>query len=129
MFYRTEAKLQGWRALAVFEDGNECLICLGRSTTQVRAAYAAAFMEILDEEERAQVRSIALQCWQGAPDEGKWLTKNTLTIPTRKPAAVGESKADEPRVILPFRKRSTPAAEVAETAETDDLVAPTASIG
>jgi hypothetical protein len=126
MFYRTEAKLQGWRALAVFEDGNECLICLGRSTTQVRAAYAAAFMEILDEEERAQVRSVALQCWQGAPDEGKWLTKNALTIPTRKPVVVGGNSADEPRVILPFQKRHAPAAEAADPVESTELMAPTA---
>ena len=32
--YQTEAKLQSWRALAIFEDGSECLIFLGRSTTQ-----------------------------------------------------------------------------------------------
>src|SRR5208282_5614561 len=116
--------LQGWRALAIFEDGNECLICLGRSTTQVRASYGTAFMEILDEEERAQIRSIALQCWQGAPDEGKWLTKNTLNIPTRKTVSVLEEAGEGQRVILPFRKRPTPvAAEVAESEETQELIA------
>jgi len=127
MIYRTEAKLQGWRALAIFEDGNECLICLGRSTTQVRASYGTAFMEILDEEERAQVRSIALQCWQGAPDEGKWLTKNTLNIPTRKTVSVVEEAGEGQRLILPFRKRPTPApAEVAACEESQELMAPTA---
>jgi len=126
MFYRTEAKLQGWRALAVFEDGNECLICLGRSTTQVRATYAAAFLEILDEEERAQVRSIALQCWQGAPDEGKWLTKNTLNIPTRKPQPAGGHAGHEQRLILPFRKRPTVSAdESADRDEATELMAET----
>jgi len=126
MFYRTEAKLQGWRALAVFEDGGECLICLGRSTTQVRATYAAAFMDILDEEERAQVRSVSLQCWQGAPAEGKWLAKITLTIPTRKPVAPAVD-GDGQRLILPFRKRPAfPAAEAADGAEAKELMAPTA---
>src|SRR4051812_10698322 len=105
MFYRTEAKLQGWRALAVFEDGSEFLICLGRSTTQVRNAYSGAFMELLDEEERAQVRSVSLQCWQGAPDEGKWVAKGTLTVPTRKLEPILDDSADPKRVILPFRKK------------------------
>jgi hypothetical protein len=68
MQYRTETKLQGWRALAIFENGSECLIYLGRSTTQVRAGYAAAFNDILDEDERAQVKRISLQCWEGAAD-------------------------------------------------------------
>lgn len=124
MIYRTEAKLQGWRALAIFEDGRECLICLGRSTTQVRASYAAAFMDILDEEERAQVRSIALQCWQGAPDEGKWLTKNTLNIPTRKTVLIAEEPGEGQRVILPFRKRPAPAVlQSVESDETQELMA------
>jgi hypothetical protein len=127
MFYRTEAKLQGWRALAVFVDGSECLICLGRSTTQVRASYATAFMDILDDDERAQVRSIALQCWQGAPDEGKWLTKNTLNIPTRKAALVADEDGQGQRVILPFRKRlPIPTPETAEQEEPAQLMAPTA---
>jgi len=127
MSYLTEAKLQGWRALAIFEDGNECLICLGRSTTQVRASYGTAFMEILDEEERAQVRSIALQCWQGAPDEGKWLTKNTLNIPTRKTVVIAEEAGEGQRVLLPFRMRPAPApVESADCDEATEVMAPTA---
>jgi hypothetical protein len=77
----TEAKFQGWRALAIAEDRTEHLIYLGRSSTQVRAGYAAAYWEVLDDEERAQVRQIALQRWQGAPDEGKWIQQNTLAVP------------------------------------------------
>src|SRR5947209_5667029 len=49
-FYRTEAKPQGWRALAVLADRTERLLYLGRSTTQVRAGYAQAYQEVLDEE-------------------------------------------------------------------------------
>src|SRR5437879_619344 len=59
--YRSETKLQGWRALAVYEDGSECLLFLGRSTTQVRSGYGLAFAELLTDEERARVRSISLQ--------------------------------------------------------------------
>src|SRR5207302_10636830 len=93
--YRGETKLQGWRALAVYEDGSECLLFLGRSTTQVRSGYGLAFAELLTDEERARVRSISLQCWDGAPDEGRWVVKGTLTIPVRGAATpavpVGEA--------------------------------------
>ena len=51
MFYQTESKPQGWRAMAVFEDRSDRLIYLGRSSTQVRAGFVTAFFEVLDEEE------------------------------------------------------------------------------
>jgi hypothetical protein len=76
-----ETKLQGWRALAVEEDRTEHLIYLGRSSTQVRAGYAAAYWEVLDEEERARIKHISLQRWNGAPDEGRWVQQTTLSIP------------------------------------------------
>src|SRR5437868_3820650 len=103
--YRTETKLQSWRALAIFEDGSECLIFLGRSTTQVRAGYATAFTEILEPDERARVQSVAMQCWDGAPDEGRWVTKTTLNVPLR-PAAVKIDDEEEAKPhILAFRPR------------------------
>lgn len=83
MFYQTEAKPQGWRAVAVFEDRTERLIYLGRSSTQVRANFAEAYFEVLDDEEREQVRSIALQRWHGAPDAGRWMQQTTLTVPVK----------------------------------------------
>ena len=86
MFHPTEAKFQGWRAVAVFADGGEALLYLGRSTTQVRGGYLAAYAEVLEGDERARVSRIALQCWQGAADQGRWVTKATLPVPTRKPA-------------------------------------------
>jgi hypothetical protein len=88
MFSLTESKLQGWRALAVAEDRTEHLVFLGRSSQQVRNGYAAAFLEILDEAERAQIKQIALQRWEGAADEGRWIQQSTLPIPTPKPERV-----------------------------------------
>ena len=82
MFYHTEAKPQGWRAVAVFDDRGDRLIYLGRSSTQVRAGFVAAFFEVLDDEEREQVRSVALERWQGAPDAGRWIQQTTLAVPT-----------------------------------------------
>jgi len=82
MQYQTEAKPQGWRAVAVFDDRPDCLIYLGRSSTQVRAGYTTAFFEILDDEERDAVRSVRLERWHGAPDAGRWMQQTTLTVPT-----------------------------------------------
>jgi hypothetical protein len=88
MQYPTESKIRGWRAVAVFGDGTECLLYLGRSTTQVRAGYAAAYLEVLDAEEQARVRTVSLECWQGVPDAGTWVRKSTLPIPVRESVAV-----------------------------------------
>jgi hypothetical protein len=82
MFYQTEAKPQGWRAVAVFDDRPECLIYLGRSSTQVRAGFASAYFEILNDEERESVRGVRLERWHGAPDAGRWMQQTTLNIPT-----------------------------------------------
>lgn len=83
MIYQSESKFQNWRALAVFDDGREFLLCIGRSTSHVRASYGSPFTELLDAEERAGIRRIVLQCWEGAADQGRWLTKDDLTIPGR----------------------------------------------
>jgi hypothetical protein len=82
MFYQTEAKPQGWRAVAVFDDRPDRLIYLGRSSTQVRAGFASAYFDVLDSEERDNVRSIRLERWHGAPDAGRWLQQTNLNIPT-----------------------------------------------
>ena len=83
MFYQTESKPQGWRAVAAFNDGRaECLLYLGRSSTQVRGGYVEAFLDLLDDEERDHVETIALQRWHGAPDAGRWLHQTNLKVPT-----------------------------------------------
>lgn len=109
MFHQTEAKFQTWRALAVFADGGEFLLYVGRSTTHVRAGYAAACAELLDEEEHAQLARVKLQCWEGAADRGHWILMGELPVPARKPAALADS-ADAAPALLPFRQReSSPA--------------------
>jgi hypothetical protein len=81
MFYQTEAKPQSWRAVAVFDDRGDRLLYLGRSSTQVRAGFTVAYLEVLDSEEREHVQSISLQRWHGAPDSGRWLHQTNLTLP------------------------------------------------
>lgn len=87
MQYHTESKPQGWRALAVLEDGSECLVYVGRSTTQVRGGYASAFLDLFDEEERARVSHISLQRWNGAPDAGYWTEQARLSVPSSRKMA------------------------------------------
>src|SRR5262245_14866736 len=87
MFYQTEAKPQGWRALAIFDDRPEQLLYLHRSSTQIRAGYRTAFFEVLDDEERSHVTGIALQRWQGAPDSGRWITQSHLNLPVAEKLA------------------------------------------
>src|SRR3954454_1920916 len=83
MFYQTEAKPQGWRAVAVFDDRTDRLIYLGRSSTQVRTNFAQAYFEVLDDEEREHVRSVSLQRWNGAPDAGRWQHQTNLNMPVK----------------------------------------------
>jgi hypothetical protein len=83
MFYQTEAKPQGWRAVAVFDDRTDRLVYLGRSSKQVRDNFVTAYFEVLDDEERDHVRSISLQRWHGAPDAGRWLHQTNLNVPVR----------------------------------------------
>ena len=83
MFYQTEAKPQGWRAIAIFDDRGERLIFLGRSSTQVRTGFPQAYFDVLDEEERDHVRTVALQRWHGTADSGRWLHQTNLTVPAR----------------------------------------------
>ena len=82
MIVTVEQKAQGWRALAVYSTGEEALIFVGRSSTQVRSGYEDSFAEQLTEDEKELVTGIKLQQWQGAPDAGKWIDKNALKLPT-----------------------------------------------
>ena len=82
MLIQTEAKAQGWRAVAVVEDGVEALLFVGRSSTQVRAGYAEALYECFEtEDDRAEIQTLKLQQWQGTPDAGKWIDKAELRMP------------------------------------------------
>jgi hypothetical protein len=82
--YQTEAKPQCWRAVAVFDDRPEMLLYLNRSSPQVRAGYRAAFVDLLDEEERGHVKAISMQRWQGAPDSGRWVHQSDLPVPLKE---------------------------------------------
>lgn len=85
MLETVESKPQGWRAMAVFDDErHNALLYLGRSSTQVRAGYVEAFLEILEEDEREHVSTVELEHWQGAPDDGRWVLHTKLKVPQSK---------------------------------------------
>jgi hypothetical protein len=90
MLIVTEAKAQGWRAVAILEGLGEALLYVGRSSTQVRGGYGEAFHGVLTEEEISLVKSIKIQQWQGAPDAGSWEDKGELRLPV---APTSTSKA------------------------------------
>jgi hypothetical protein len=77
----TEAKAQRWRALAIYKDGQEGLLYVGASYTQVQENYDNPYFELLDDEERERVATIRLQKWVGAPDSGHWVNQRELQIP------------------------------------------------
>lgn len=83
----TETKPQLWRAVAIFEDGQECLLYVGASSPQIRAGYLRAFHDVLDAEQREQVKAILLQRWNGAPDAGRWVEQAELSLPKQQKLA------------------------------------------
>lgn len=91
MLELSESKAQGWRAIAVMEDGSEALVTIGMSSAQIRANYVSALEEMFEDEPDAleKVGEIRLEQWYGAPDAGRWTQKNTL----RNPAKVKLAKA------------------------------------
>ena len=58
MFYQTEAKPQGWRAVAVFDDRGDRLLYLGRSSTQVRAGFTEALARLVSSAQSEHTRGV-----------------------------------------------------------------------
>lgn len=81
--------VQDWRAVAHLTSGSERLLCIGESSSQVRAAYVGAWGDVIRDEDRPSVASISLQRWSGQVWAGQWEHHMALDIPVtqRKPAA------------------------------------------
>ncbi len=80
--------------MACLAPNGERLLCVGESSSQVRAAYTGAWGEVIRDEDRPAVRAISLQRWAGQAWAGQWEHQSYLAVPTtgtgKKPA--GESK-------------------------------------
>jgi hypothetical protein len=88
---------QDWRAVACLAPNGERLLCVGESSSQVRAAYAGAWGEVIRDEDRPTVRAISLQRWAGQFWSGQWEHQMYLAVPaTRsgKAASADSSDAD-----------------------------------
>lgn len=94
---------QDWRAVACLAPSGERLLCVGESSSQVRAAYTGAWGEVIRDEDRPTVRAISLQRWAGQFWSGQWEHQMYLAVPTARggkatSGEVGEAGegADEP---------------------------------
>lgn len=77
---------QDWRAVACLAPQGERLLCVGESSSQVRAAYTGAWGEVIRDEDRPTVRAISLQRWTGQFWSGQWEHQQYLALPTVRPA-------------------------------------------
>ncbi len=92
---------QDWRAVACLAPGGERLLCVGESSSQVRAAYAGAWGEVIRDEDRPTVRAISLQRWAGQVWAGQWEHQTYLAVPATRSGkssasdSASENSADE----------------------------------
>jgi hypothetical protein len=83
--------LQDWRAVACLAPGGERLLCVGESASQVRAAYAGAWGEVIRDEDRPTVRTISLQKWAGQAWAGQWEHQTNLPVPSTRGKTAGDT--------------------------------------
>jgi hypothetical protein len=70
-------------------------LCVGESSSQVRAAYAGAWGEVIRDEDRPTVRAISLQRWAGQFWSGQWEHQQYLAVPTTRTGKAGLSEATD----------------------------------
>lgn len=87
---------QDWRAVACLAPSGERLLCVGESSSQVRAAYAGAWGEVIRDEDRPTVRAISLQRWAGQLWAGQWEHQMYLAVPTTRTGKGGGGEGVEP---------------------------------
>ncbi len=78
--------------MACLAPTGERLLCVGESSSQVRAQYANAWTDVIRDEDRPTVRAISLQKWAGLAWQGQWEHQTYLAVPTTR----GKNGAEEP---------------------------------
>jgi hypothetical protein len=86
---------QDWRAIACLAPTGERLLCVGESSSQVRAAYAGAWGEVIRDEDRPTVRAISLQRWAGQFWAGQWEHQSYLAVPATRTGKAPGADAEE----------------------------------
>jgi hypothetical protein len=78
-----ESNFSSWRALAINTHGKEHMIFTDKSYEKVLKIYSIAFEELLEDEEKQQIKAVILQEWYGTPDRGEWKKRKFLKIPQK----------------------------------------------
>src|SRR6478672_13580571 len=86
---------QDWRAVACLSPSGERLLCVGESSSQVRAAYTGAWGEVIRDEDRPTVRAISLQKWAGQFWSGQWEHQMYLAVPTTRTGKATSSEVGD----------------------------------
>jgi len=68
---------------------------VGESSSQVRAAYAGAWGEVIRDEDRPTVRAISLQRWAGQAWAGTWEHQTYLAVPATRGGKASASEVSE----------------------------------
>jgi hypothetical protein len=102
---------QDWRAVACLAPSGERLLCVGESSSQVRAAYTGAWGEVIRDEDRPTVKAISLQRWTGQFWSGQWEHQMYLALPTARsgkggPGESGEEEEPDPVAPVKVKKKS-----------------------
>ena len=87
---------QDWRAVACLSPSGERLLCVGESSSQVRAAYTGAWGEVIRDEDRPTVRAISLQRWAGQFWSGQWEHQMYLAVPAARGGKGATGEAADP---------------------------------
>ena len=106
---------QDWRAVACLAPNGERLLCVGESSSQVRAAYAGAWGEVIRDEDRPTVRAISLQRWAGQFWSGQWEHQMYLTVPTTRSGKATSSEAVDAETDADAEAEAEADEETAET--------------
>src|SRR3954462_7677793 len=86
---------QDWRAVACLAPGGERLLCVGESSSQVRAAYAGAWGEVIRDEDRPTVKAISIQRRAAQAWPGRGEHQTSLAVPTTRGGMAGGGKSPE----------------------------------
>lgn len=73
-----------WRAMGETSDGYLYLICIGRSSAQLKENYVESYKNGILDHIKEKTIKIRFEKWNGQYDYGKWVTYFTSASPERK---------------------------------------------
>ncbi len=95
---------QDWRAVACLSPSGERLLCVGESSSQVRAAYTGAWGEVIRDEDRPTVRESRCSAGRASSGPVSGSTSSTWLCRLRGGARPGQVKGPK-RKLTPTQNR------------------------